>query len=177
MNKSAAFCCKKVKYFCSKVVKSVALCQKMYYNGDTIQTVSTYRMAKNKRYTMRENAMKLDLEFVTSNEIETVVEKLLFVLGFQSSLFGTDYLAEAILLKYYNDKISCSEIYKQIAEKNSTSSANVERLIRHAVSNCRNEGGLKDFNIISGCNVVDRKFNTTNSELIATVSKWLRWNR
>lgn len=126
---------------------------------------------------MTDSATKLDLEFIKSNKIETVVEKLLFVLGFQSSLYGTDYLAEAILLKYQNDRMSCSDIYAQIAEKNDTTSSNVERLIRHAISNCRNEGGLKDFNVISGCNVVDRKFNTTNSELISIVSKWLHWNR
>lgn len=165
----------------------------MYYNGEAILAIQridkanlgrqnltscgTVWLQYAKGYNMTESAMKLDLSFVTGNEIETVVEKLLFVLGFQCSLVGTDFLAEAIVLKYYNDKMSCSEIYKEIAAKHSTTHFNVEHAIRHAISNCRNEGGLKNFNVISGCNVVDRKFNTTNSELISIVSKWLHWNR
>ncbi|MCM1290182.1 MAG: sporulation initiation factor Spo0A C-terminal domain-containing protein [Corallococcus sp.] len=126
---------------------------------------------------MSESEMKIDLDFVKNKDVETVVEKLLFVLGFQSRLIGTNFLAEAIALKYADDGLLYLQIYAQIAEKHSTTSGNVERAIRHTLSNCRNEGEISDFNKILGCNVIDRKVETTSGEFISIVCKWLHWVR
>ena len=124
---------------------------------------------------IKPNAMEMNLEFIKSTNQATAVEKLLLVLGFQSRLIGTNYLAEAITIKYFDERLSCSNIYKQIAAKYGTTYASVERAIRHSLGNCRNEGCIKDFNALIGCNAIDRKFDTTNSEFISLASKWLHW--
>lgn len=119
----------------------------------------------------------MDMEFVRNKDVQVVAERLLFRLGFQNRLIGTDYLAESIAHKYGDEKLRCSDIYAQVAAKHSTTPSSVERAIRHTIRNCRAEGGIKDFNEIVGCNVIDRKFETTSSEFISIVDKWLHWVR
>ena len=126
---------------------------------------------------MKSTAMRLNAEFVKNNDILTVTERILLFLGFKIHLIGTSYLAEAITLKYYDEKLSCLNIYSQVAEKHDTAPGSVERAIRHAMHNCRSEGGITDFNLIVGYNAIDRKFDTTTSEFISLVSKWLHWVR
>lgn len=126
---------------------------------------------------MTDNDIKLDLNFIRNKDVRMVAERLLFELGFQNRLIGTDYLAQAIALKYFDEKLHCTDIYTQVAKNYSTTPGSVERAIRHTIKNCRAEGGIKDFNEISGCNVVDRKYETTSSEFISIVSKWLHWVR
>ena len=126
---------------------------------------------------MKSRAKKLGLAFVKNADPETAAEQLLLVLGFQTRLKGTRYLSEAIALKYCDEKQSCADIYNSIATKHNTTPVNVERTVRHALKNCRNEGSITDFNRFVGCNAIDRKFDTTNSEFISVISKWLRWVR
>ena len=117
------------------------------------------------------------MEFIQHVDVETAAEKLLVFLGFQTRLVGTRYLSKAITMKYNDEKLSCGSIYADIAEKQHSAPASVERAIRHALNNCRREGNIHQFNLIVGFHVIDRKFYTTNSEFISVVSKWLRWVR
>ena len=123
------------------------------------------------------NAMKLDMDFIKNNDIPTAAERLLLFLGFKSHLMGTNYLTEAITLKYFNIKMSCLNIYFHVARKHHATAGSVERAIRHAMRSCRNEGNIKDFNLIVGYHAIDRKFDTTTNEFISIVSKWLHWVR
>lgn len=119
----------------------------------------------------------MDMSFVKDGDVKTVVEKLLFSLGFQNRLVGTNYLAEAITLKYSNKGMRCLDVYTQVAKTYSATPGSVEHAIRHTINNCRAEGGITDFNDVIGCNVIDRKFTTTSGEFISIVEKWLTWMR
>ena len=126
---------------------------------------------------MKDKVPKIDLEFVQNKDVDTVVERLLMLLGFQSRLVGTRYLSKAIALKYADEKLSCMNIYAKIAEEHCTAPASVERAIRHSLNSCRSEGNIQNFNAIIGGNVIDRNFETTSSEFISVISRWLRWTR
>lgn len=122
-------------------------------------------------------AKKLDLEFAQSGDLDKTVGKFLLVLGFQSRLIGTKYLAEAITLKYDDDRLTCRNLYNTIATHHGATAGGVERAIRHTIESCRKDGNITGFNSIVGCNAIDHKFDTTNSEFISLVSNWLHWVR
>lgn len=126
---------------------------------------------------MNDYTVKSDLQFVNDHDMGKVAERLLMLLGFQSRLIGTNYLSQAITLKYFDEKMSCMNIYSQIAQRHLAAPASVERAIRHSLNNCRSEGNIQNFNTIVGFKVIDRNFDTTSSEFISVVSRWLRWVR
>lgn len=110
------------------------------------------------------------MNFVRDNEISNVAEKLLFVLGFKSNLFGTRYLIDGIVLRYAKENASlCKELYPEIAQKYNTTASRVERGIRHCISGCYESGNLSMLNQLFHCNIVSSNYSPTNSELISSI--------
>lgn len=124
---------------------------------------------------MEEKDLQELRDFVRYNELQNVVEKLLFVVGFKSNLSGTRFLIDGIVLRYKNGMSSlCKELYPQIAEKYNTKSKRVERGIRHCINECYQSGELTLLNRIFRCNLVNENYAPTNSELISSVCTAIR---
>ena len=68
-------------------------------------------------------------------------------------------------------------LYAAVAEKNDTTSAYVERAIRHAIDVSWNRGRPEAINAFFDYNAEDKKRKPTNSEFIATIADKLRIER
>lgn len=116
--------------------------------------------------------------FIQNNDMEAVAGTILFALGFKSKLSGTKYL-HAALVEMQKIEECClrRDLYPKIAEKFNTNSSCVERSIRHSINDCLIAGTLLRMNDLLGVPVVNGKYPPTNSELISSLSAWIRLER
>lgn len=113
------------------------------------------------------------VEFVRINSIENIAEKLLFILGFKSSLLGTRYIRDGIVNIYNQDFCSFRTLYEQIAKKYNTTYTCVERSIRHSISESHANGYLDRLNDLFRYQILDSKYPPTNSEFISAICTWV----
>ncbi len=71
-----------------------------------------------------------------SDEVRCLIKRILLDLRFRNKLVGTQYLEEAILLKFTDTSSHMMAIYEQIAERHDTNKANVEKAIRNTIHDC-----------------------------------------
>ena len=147
--------------------KSVVFCLKLLYNDDIAQR-GDYRMKS-----LSEKDVETTIEFVKLNPIENVAEKVLFVLGFKSSLLGTKYIRDGIVSLYNNEHESYRTIYGMIAAAHNTTHTCVERSIRHAINDCYKSGNIERLNELFRCQIVDPTYAPTNSEFISAICTWV----
>lgn len=113
-------------------------------------------------------------EFVRKHDIQTVAEKLLFMLGFKCNLLGTAYLKDAIVLQYNNAPGSlCKEIYPGVAAAHNTTSERVERAIRHAINICYESQKPTDMNDLFGNSSLTGKYSPSCGEFIGILCTWI----
>lgn len=70
---------------------------------------------------------------------EEMIEDVLIDIGIPTSLFGFDYIKDAVLiLGRDNGKVKWTALYSEIAKKNGKTMHQIERSIRHALEIARN---------------------------------------
>lgn len=72
-------------------------------------------------------------ELIHENELMEYIQKIMIKLGFKASNKGYRYLKDSIFLKYNDEAIKASQVYKNIAKKYNTTSSCVERAISHTI--------------------------------------------
>lgn len=101
------------------------------------------------------------------------ISRLLLDIGVPPSLTGFQYLHDAIEYKMASTN-SISGIYKQVAEKNGTTSTKAERSMRHAIETAFDRMPPELIEEIFGNTVSASKSRPTNSEFIAVMALHLR---
>lgn len=118
--------------------------------------------------------------FIRQNilNIDVVIPRLLFSLGFKPNLCGAIYLREAIAycfaLPIYCKVSFCKDVYPTIASKLDTTASRVERDIRTALQRCYECGGMFKLNMICNSDVISLQYPPTTSEFVMQVVRWLQ---
>ncbi|MBQ1519690.1 MAG: sporulation initiation factor Spo0A C-terminal domain-containing protein [Ruminococcus sp.] len=110
---------------------------------------------------------------------EKKIVRLIIDLGISTSVKGYIYIIEAIKickdLKISNLYLS-KDLYPKIAEKYGTSSASVERAIRHAISTGWSHHNSARSAEVFGNIICNDKDTPSNAIFISAVSEWVRLN-
>ncbi len=116
-----------------------------------------------------------------TSDVNDVAERLLFALGFKSKLIGTQYLKEAIVLRFeMNGMVHTgltSIIYPAVAQKFDSTVNRVERAIRNTINDCFDIGNLMALNDLTLCKIVSSAYPPTNGELLSSIVSWLQIER
>lgn len=113
----------------------------------------------------------LDLEY------DRKITKILHTLGVPSHIKGYLYIRESIKLMFLSSDMVggiTKEIYPEIAKKFNSTTARVERAIRHAIEISWSRGDYDVMDELFGHSVDYDKAKPTNSEFIATIADHLR---
>lgn len=123
---------------------------------------------------------QMDEEQVIKQKKEMNIEDLIFdmfvELGVPPNVKGHDFLTYAIIYFYEKPESfqgMTKELYPAVAKKFNTTSNKAERAIRHAIETAWNRGNVDVFEKYFGYTINERKGKPTNSEFIATISKWI----
>ena len=122
---------------------------------------------------------KNDFNQINDEEIilEYDVTKILREIGIPSHIKGYRYLKEAIMELYYNSNYLgqiTKTLYPEIARRNNSSTAKVERAIRHAIEAAWDRGNVESLDSIFGYTISSDKAKPTNSEFIALIADKLK---
>lgn len=135
------------------------------------------------------NALKESLKNIISSEIESDndslltndlnarVSSLLHELGVPAHIKGYSYLRTGIIHAYNNpDYVGriTKVLYPEVAKLYSTTSARVERAIRHAIELAWTRGNIEKIDEIFGFTINAEKAKPTNSEFIAMMVDYLQ---
>lgn len=110
------------------------------------------------------------------SDLEAQITDLIHKVGIPAHISGYKYIREAISI-YIDQKgmiAITKELYPQIAEKYNTTSARVERAIRHAIEVACQRGKIDTLNKIASIKMGVEKTKPTNSEFIASLADMLR---
>lgn len=108
--------------------------------------------------------------------ISYFVEDLMLALNFRNNLIGRMYLRDCLVKVCLDDKVVINltdEIYPVIAERYSTTSANVCKAIRHCLITCQNDGKLKRVNKIFRHDVIGNE-PPTIAEFVSTMALFIK---
>lgn len=110
---------------------------------------------------------------ITNSYVEKEITCILHEVGIPAHIKGYLFLREAIL-RVYNQQDYLGQItknlYPDIAKKFTSSSARVERAIRHAIEVAWNRGNVDCIDNIFGYTISADKAKPTNSEFIAMIA-------
>lgn len=118
--------------------------------------------------------------FIRQNiqNIDVVIPRLLFALGFRSNLYGVIYLREAIAycftLPLFPKVSFCKDVYPAVARKLGTTASRVERDVRTALQRCYESGSMYKLNKICNSEAISSKYPPTTSEFVMQVVYWLK---
>lgn len=116
-----------------------------------------------------------------ADDVSAITERLMFALGFKSKLIGTQYLKEAIILRFETTNMVhaglTAIIYPAIAQKLNSTVNRVERAIRNTINDCFDNGNLMALNDLTLCKVVSSAYPPTNGELLGSIVSWLQIER
>lgn len=118
----------------------------------------------------RETVSKSDELLTPAGNSETLVNNTLQQLGLPSHLLGYKYLKDAILMSLVDHTVLdgvTKRLYPEIAGKYNTTSARVERSMRHSIEVAWIKGDINALNHYFGYTVSAEKGKPTNSEFIA----------
>lgn len=110
-------------------------------------------------------------------ELERYVANLMHDVGVPAHIRGYDYIRDSIMLSLKNKnllKAITKELYPTVAKKNGTTSARVERAIRHAIEVAWGRGDIDTLNTIFGFTVKSSKGKPTNGEFISMLTERIR---
>lgn len=112
---------------------------------------------------------------INEKNISIVLRKL----GVPPSLTGFEYILTSIKL-IDEDKYYCYhtwELYHEVANRHNTTHIRCERCIRHAVEISFKYGGLKAIEEVFGSAYDSTKGKPTNSEFLACLYEYLRYEK
>lgn len=110
-----------------------------------------------------------------SDEVRNLVKRILMDLRFRNKLVGTQYLEEAILLKFADPATHAMAIYETIALRHGTNRCNVEKAIRNTIRDCFYYGRwfrMKEFLLQMP---FDEKYPPTISDFVVEFALRLRY--
>lgn len=113
----------------------------------------------------------------SDNYIERKISSILNCTGIMPNLKGYRYLKNAIMLGYKNAEMLegiTKVLYPAVARKNNTSTARVERAIRHAIETAWLKCGSNDYYRQIGFAAFENQRRPTNGEFIYTVLEYLK---
>lgn len=152
-----------------KEIIDAGACYFMLKPFDSEQLVRKVRMVE--QYSLGQISAVLNHDTLN---VEYVVTEIIQRLGIPAKLKGYRYLRRAVILSVMNGEILESitkELYPTIASEFETTSARVERAIRHAIEYAWEKGAGTSDSFFSNLYSENRP---TNSELIAYISDKLR---
>ena len=94
-------------------------------------------------------------------------------LGLSSSLCGTNYLREAIVISICERQVGLplmKTVYKKVAENFGTTPEKVEKSIRNAVNSSLNRCRKENIDFVFGRTIFTDKIKPTSGELIALIT-------
>lgn len=112
-------------------------------------------------------------ESADEKDLERIVTNYLHMLGVPSHVAGYKYLRTSIILGVNDPAIIqqiTKQLYPKIAKQYNSTSARVERAIRHAIEVACNRGQEEAIEEIFGYTISAEKGKPTNSEFIATLA-------
>lgn len=147
--------------------------------GWSIKDIAELASELNKVYSeVQELETEMQLKNTKEPTQEEIVSNLLKAMGCRASLFGYNYLKEAIMYCLEKERLVpiTKELYPHVAEKFGTTCSGVERSIRHAIEDmiARNQTYSKTiFTEVFGNSV---RFNKSikNSHFIASCVDYLQ---
>lgn len=117
------------------------------------------------------------LEMPNQKNLQTSITKTLHELGIPSNIKGYQYLKEGIDILYHHPSFIegvTKELYPTIAKKYHSTTARVERDMRHAIEVSWNRANWDFMEEVFGYSIDTEKAKPTNSEFIATIADKLR---
>ena len=118
-----------------------------------------------------------NVQKANNSDLEFTVSYMLKDIGVPANLKGYPYLREAIIA-VLNDisliRAVTKRLYPLVAEKYDTSTASVERTIRHAVVTAWERGDKDLLRDLFGHTIKSTRGNPSNAEFIATVADRIR---
>lgn len=108
---------------------------------------------------------------------EMEISTLLHNLGIPSHVRGYKYIRDGVMILYANDglvTLVTKEIYPQIASKYDTTTARVERAIRHAIEISWTRGDIKLMEEIFGNSIDFDRSRPTNAEFLTGIADRFR---
>lgn len=112
-----------------------------------------------------------------TEDLETCITLVIHEIGIPANIRGYQYLRDAIRLTTENEEAVYSitkQLYPAVAEHYRTTSARVERAMRHAIQIAWDRGNLDILKKYFGYTVSSMRGKPTNSEFIAMISDHLR---
>lgn len=112
-----------------------------------------------------------------NSKLEMMVTEIIHQIGIPAHIKGYHYLRVAIILSVKDGEIMgliTKLLYPTIAKKYNTTSACVERAIRHAIGVAWKKGDKDALNLYFGYIIQNGQGKPTNSEFIAVISDKLR---
>lgn len=158
----------------SDVIKEVSAYGVRYYALKPFDFKDLEQKILNIRKFKLENEKLIDFE---NKDIQIKITKLLHSLGIPSNIKGYQFIRSAITMVYKNPKLIggiTKELYPDLSVKFNTSTARVERAIRHAIEVSWLRGDIDLMEDIFGHSVDIDKAKPTNSEFIVTIADKLR---
>ena len=116
-------------------------------------------------------------EDMQAPDIETQVTKIIHQIGVPAHIKGYQYLRTAILMTVKDSEIINSVtkiLYPSVAKQYQTTTARVERAIRHAIEVAWDRGDVDTLNSYFGYTIQQGRGKPTNSEFIAMIADNLR---
>lgn len=128
-----------------------------------------------------ENFEKKSTGNVKEESLEVKIANIFRELGISSHLGGYDYATSAILMCIESPELihrySITKVlYPNIAKKHATTPNRVERAIRHAIEVCFKRTSKEYLEKIFGPSILNNKKRPTNSEFIAAIIEFLKFN-
>ncbi|WP_134702119.1 sporulation transcription factor Spo0A [Ammoniphilus sp. YIM 78166] len=122
-------------------------------------------------------SVKKGVELNNGKSLDQIVTSYLVEMGIPAHIKGYLYLREAISMVYRDIELLGSitkVLYPDLAKKYNTTSARVERAIRHAIDVGWSRGNMESINSLFGYTVNKMKCKPTNSEFIAMLADQIR---
>lgn len=121
--------------------------------------------------------VEVDNRSLLTNDLNAKVSTLLHEIGVPAHIKGYAYLRTSIMHAYNNpDYVGriTKVLYPEVAKLYSTTSARVERAIRHAIELAWIRGNIEKIDEIFGFTINADKAKPTNSEFIAMLADYLQ---
>ncbi|MEW9672275.1 sporulation transcription factor Spo0A [Ammoniphilus sp. 3BR4] len=123
------------------------------------------------------SSMRPPVDSAHGKSLDQVITSYLVEMGIPAHIKGYIYLREGISMVYRDIELLGSitkVLYPDLAKKYNTTSARVERAIRHAIDVGWSRGNMESINELFGYNVNKMKCKPTNSEFIAMLADQIR---
>lgn len=116
---------------------------------------------------------------ITERDLEVKIMAIFHEMGFPTHINGGPYTLEAIKMCIINPNLLgliTKRLYPDIAKKYQTTPSRVERAIRHAIEVTWTRGNYEYINRLFRYSISPKKGKPTNSEFIAMIADYIKFN-